>query len=254
MTTRNQHKHITLALDLEGTLISHASDSSFNHSIFADWYRFGGGTDKIPPLIIYVGGAISHTEYQTRMKTEPLQIVQEFSRAFSSSDPDCADLIVLPFPPDPDPGVHQQLFSVLVLELLKQTPNPRPERIGCVGFSLGASFASYLTFSLAQVKALATLGGYGMVEGANESSMLGEVKSRRCQCWWNADSSGYMENLFFLQFLTRHDATMEIITCTGGHEFSDYAANNSVQDAFRFVLEGDKFTDSSKENGCICMM
>ena len=75
-----------------------------------------------------------------------------------------------------------------------------------------------------------------MSEGANESRMVGEIKERCYQAWWNADSSGYMENLFFLQFLTRYDVDMNIITGVGGHDFNDYAANGSVRDAFGYVL------------------
>lgn len=214
-----------------------SDDNAFNHTIFADWYRLGEPSDLMPALIIYVGGAISSAEYQTRRKTEPLQIVQECERAFDNSGQNCVDLLILPFPPDPDSWAHPQLFAVLMLDLLRQTPNPRPLKIGCVGYSIGASFASYLTFNLTQVKALAVMGGYGMCEGANESRMLGDVKERCYRSWWNADSTGYMENLFFLHFLTRHDATMDIVTGAGEHDFPDYAANNSVRDAFKFVLK-----------------
>jgi hypothetical protein len=215
-------------------LISH--DTSFGHAVFSDWYRFGDSQTEEVPLIIYVGGAISLEEYRKRETTEPLQVVQEFSKAVGNSELSCIDLLVLPFPPEPDAGVHQQLFSVLILDLLRQTPNPRPSLIGCVGNSIGASFASYLTFSLKQVKALATLGGYGMVEGANDSNMVGEVAERAYRCWWNADSPGYMENLFFLQLLIRYDVDMEIVTGSGGHDFADYAANGAVQEAFKFVI------------------
>jgi hypothetical protein len=77
---------------------------------------------------------------------------------------------------------------------------------------------------------------YGMSEGANESTIVGEIKERKYQAWWNADSTGYMENLFFLHLLTKHDATMDIITGSGGHEFTDYAVNGAVRSAFEFVL------------------
>jgi len=214
-------------------------ENPFNHCIFADWYRFGESQEEEVPLIIYVGGAISLEEYRKRETTEPLQVVQEFSKAVGNSELSCIDLLVLPFPPESDGGVYQQLFSVLILELPLTTPNPRPSQIGCIGNSIGASFASYLTFSLKQVKALATLGGYGMVEGANDSNMVGEVADRVYRCWWNADSPGYMENLFFLQLLTRYDADMEIVTGSGGHDFADYAANGSVRDAFAFILKGE---------------
>ena len=209
--------------------------SSFDHCIFADYYRFGRPDHEVP-LVVYVGGATSRDEYKKRLQTEPLPIVSEFAQAFEVSGLPCADLLVLPFPPEPDGNTHQQLFSALIIDLLRQTGNPRPERIGCVGFSLGASFASYLTFSLVQVKALATLGGYGMIEGANESNMVGDVTSRMYRCWWNADSPGYMENLFFFQFLTNRDVEMEIETASGGHDFTDYAKNGSVTAAFKFVM------------------
>jgi len=212
-----------------------ARDTSLGPVIFADYYHFGSDSGDCP-LIIYTGGAISSELYQQRLATKPLAVVQEFSSALKSTGHTTADLLVLPFPSEPDGTVHQQLFSILLMDLLRQTPNPRPSRIGCVGFSLGASFASYLTFSLKQVKTLATVGGYGMSEGANESTIVGEIKERKYQAWWNADSTGYMENLFFLHLLTKHDATMDIITGSGGHEFTDYAVNGAVRSAFEFVL------------------
>lgn len=214
-----------------------ARDTEIGPIIFADYYRLGDREHDVP-LVIYVGGATSTEEYLSRFHTEPLPILSECAVAVDRTGIPGVDLLVLPFPSEPDGRLHQQLFSILLFELLRQTNNPRPERIGCVGFSLGASFASYLTFSLKQVKVLATLGGYGMVEGANESRMVGEVSGRSYRCWWNADSTGYMENLFFLQFLTRHDAAMDIVTGTGGHGFAEYAANGAVKDAFEFVLRG----------------
>jgi hypothetical protein len=213
-----------------------ARDMSLGPVIFADYYHFGSDTGDCP-LVNYTGGAINAELYQQRLTTQPVAVMQEFSSALKSTGHTTADLLVLPFPPEPDGTVHQQLFSILLMDLLRQTPNPRPSHIGCVGFSLGASFASYLTFSLKQVKALATIGGYGMSEGANESTIVGEVKERKFQAWWNADSSGYMENLFFLHLLTKHDTSMDIVTGSGGHRYADYAANGAIRSAFEFVLD-----------------
>lgn len=212
-----------------------ASDAASEFAPFADYYRFGDVAADYP-LVIYVGGGITADEYRRRLQTEPLPVLHAFAAALAGTGLEAIDLLILPFPPEPNATVYQQLFSALILELLKQTPNSRPQKIACVGNSIGASFASYLTFSLAQVKALATLGGYGMVEGANESNMVGEVTDRIYRCWWNADSPGYMENLFFLQFLTKRNAEMEIETAPGGHDFADYAANGSVTAAFKLVM------------------
>jgi hypothetical protein len=212
-----------------------ARDTSLGPFIFGDFYRSGIRGEE-SPLIIYVGGAISKDEYQLRISSEPTPVVNEFFAAVRSGS-SCIDLLVLPFPPEPDGTVHQELFSILLFDLLRQTPNPRPSRIACLGYSIGASFATYLTFSLPQVRALSVIGGYGMSEGANESRMVGNVKSRKYRAFWNADSSGYMENLFFLHLLTKYDAEMEIVTASGGHDFADYATNGSVRDAFEFVIE-----------------
>ena len=232
-------KVLQQGLQRQNTLPSHLKlighDPLLNYKPYADYYRFGEQSADCP-LIVYTGGAISHEEYEKRFHTEPLPIMREFATAFAGSGLMSADLVILPFFPDPDGTIYQQLFSVLIFEFLRQTGNPRPANIGCIGFSLGASFASYLTFSLPQVKALAVLGGYGMSEGANESRMVGKINERCYQAWWNADSDGYMENLFFLHLLTRHDAGMEIITGSGGHAFADYAVNGSVREAFTFVL------------------
>jgi len=73
--------------------------------------------------------------------------------------------------------------------------------------------------------------------------MHGEVADRAWQYWWKADSPGYMENLFFMQLLTRYDVDMEIVTGNGWHDFTDYAANGSVQETFEFVLR--EVTDDS---------
>lgn len=212
-------------------------DTVSGNIIFADYYHFGAQIDNCP-MVIYLGGAISKEEYKSRANTEPLPILHEFETAFQQSGLTSADILILPFPPEPDETVHESLFSTLFFELLRQIPNPRPTRIACVGYSIGASFASYLTFSLIQVKALAVIGGYGMSEAINQSRMVGDASSRKYQAYWNSDSSGYMENLFLLHLLTKHEATMEIVTASGGHDFSDYASNGSVQDAFKFVLSG----------------
>jgi len=214
-----------------------AENTDLGPVIFADYYRFGAATTACP-LVVYVGGAITENEYRQRIGTEPLPVIHEFTKAFEESGFPGVDLLVLPFPPEPDGTLHEKLFSILLFELLRQTPNPRPEVISCVGYSLGASFASYLTFSLVQVRGLAVIGGYGMAEAARQSRMLGEVADRCYQAYWNADSRGYMENLQFLHFLTKYDASMEVVTAEGDHDYADYAANGSVRDAFGFVLKG----------------
>lgn len=213
------------------------TEGALGTGVFADYYRFGIECGQEIPMVVYIGGASDTEEYRKRSSTAPEPIVAEFRKSLTATQC-CIDLLVIPYPPQDEsfqPSILKDFFSTLLFGFLPGTENPRPSHMAFVGYSIGASIATYLALSLAGAKCLVTFGGYQMTSAAEESIVAGDISSRKFRAYWNYDSDGYMENLSFVRFLDTHGIDMEIVTNPGEHDFSDYASNGSVIDAFDFV-------------------
>lgn len=213
-------------------------DSVLGDVAFADWYRFGGQVDGPRPLIHYVGGSITRDVYLSRLHGEPTPVVDEFQMAWESAGKPSVDLQVSSSPPCGESrqnGILQDFFSHVLFELLPRTDNPRPPALAFVGNSFGAHLASYLTFSLAGAKALATIAGCGMADAAQQTS-LNNLKSKRFMVFSNLDDGTEYEDEEFRRFLEAREILLVVERRPGGHDFDDYQANGALRDAFEFCL------------------
>jgi hypothetical protein len=105
-----------------------------------------------------------------------------------------------------------------------------------VGYSLGAYLGAYLLFNIASVKSLATIGGCGMAMALIETKNP-QLENKRIISFSNKSDGAEDEDRDFTQMLAEHGREYDIVKRPGFHQFADYAANGSVQDAFRHSIE-----------------
>lgn len=238
-------------------------DSVVCADAFGDAYRFEAGADTSPsldvPLVVYFGGAISTATYHARRDTEPAPIRELFERALAEVGHDVAatvdataaatvaantvDLLVVPCPPigRSEPDFRARIFAFVHDELLPRTPNPTPSRVAFVGNSAGAHLAAMLAFESDAVRALATTGGVGMLEAAQESERR-LLTGKRYRCFANLDDPRAPHAHAFWDEILSHLVSADVIERPGGHAFDEHIANGSALDAFRFALAAARET------------
>jgi len=213
-------------------------DSVLGDVAFGDWYRFGDPACRPRPLIHYIGGSITRAVYLSRLKGEPTPVVDEFHSAWERAGQPAVDLLVSSAPPCGESrqnGILQDFFSHLLFELLPDTDNPRPPALAFVGNSFGAHLASYLAFSLAGARALATIAGCGMTDAAQQTP-LQHLEDKRFMLFSNLDDGTEYEDGEFSRFLGAWEHTLTIERRPGGHAFDDYRSNGALRDALGFCL------------------
>ena len=171
--------------------------SAIDRVAFADWYRFGSGTEHATPLVIYFGGSIST------------------GRAY--------------------PDFRSRIQTFVLEELLRRTPNPEPRHVAMLGNSAGAHIAAMLAFELERVRALATIGAVGLVEAANESD-LRLFAGKRYKSFASEDDPCSTYTHQFWEAMISRGIAIDVIERDGSHAFEDYVANGSVHDAFAWLL------------------
>ncbi|MBW4056825.1 MAG: hypothetical protein HIU83_15785 [Proteobacteria bacterium] len=214
-------------------------DSSLGDIAYCDWYRYGEGDGRSIPMVVYVGGSINRGQYLGRIKSEPLPVVEEFSKALSGVGfTDTIDLLVCSYRPlsmSQAESAPRAFFNLLLYDFLPKTTNPRPSSLSLVGYSLGAYLAAYLLFNLAAAKSLATLGGCGMAMALAETDNP-QLENKRIVSFSNQGDGAEDEDRDFTKILAGHGIAYNIIKRPGLHQFTDYAANGSVEDAFKHAI------------------
>ena len=234
----------------------HATESPWEHhklvaqnsvlwpNAFADFYRLNHTASRAP-FVIYFGGAISPETYESRRETQPLAILKEFQSAVAHLNCDAADLLVIPNPPvmRNAPDHRQRVFKFVLEEMLPLTGAAMPERMGLLGYSYGAYIAAMLSFELTQVSALATIGGVGMSDAADESERK-LWTTKQFLCFANNDDMIGANSRAFSRSMDERGIKVDVTERQGGHRFDDYAENCSVRHAFAFLLESMRRTAS----------
>ncbi len=213
-------------------------NSRFGKKGFADFYRFGE-TGEPPPLIVYVGGAITPDEYEARRSTAPDAVAGEFQKALDDRPTPSINLLVAPSPVlegEADGTIRSEFLQFVVFDLMGLTPNPRPARMGVVGFSFGAFLGAGLALDLPRARALATLGGAGVAEAVFDSEDRA-FEGKRFKAFATANDPFAMDMYKFLHALVKREIDMEPELGEGGHSFDDYRKVGFVKDAFKFVLD-----------------
>jgi pimeloyl-ACP methyl ester carboxylesterase len=214
-------------------------ESRFGGRAFADYCHFGEGSGTETPLVIYAGGAITREEYEAREGTAPEAIIGEFGKAVKEAGAEAADLLVIPSPvrgTKATATLRKAFLQFVVFDLMPETGNPRPQRMGMVGYSFGAFLAGCLALDLPRARAFAAIGGNGMAEAVIDSPDAA-FAGKSFIAFANADDPMSMEIYKFLHALVGKGMDMDPVLKPGGHEFADYAGNGSVEEAFKFVLE-----------------
>jgi hypothetical protein len=202
----------------------------------ADLYRFAGAGPGAP-LVLYVGGAIGRQEYDARRTTAPDVVAHELARALEHLPAAPVSLLVCPCPIDI--GGEDGFLAHYDDELLPAIGG-EPSALGCVGYSAGCMFASYVSV-LSRAGAAALVAAAGMVRGADTLRPFVEAAVR--------EKAPLPAVALYRNAHDPVDAPLEVrrrlagldVTVTGagpgGHPFSDYAANGTIAAAFRFVVE-----------------
>ncbi len=201
-------------------------------------YRFGGA-EPGAPLVLYVGGAISRKDYVQRGATSPDPIAAEFEKAFALVQPGPVGLLVCPCPVEI--GGLDGFLEHFDAELLPAVGGA-PSSLACAGYSNGAQFASYLAVA-AGAKALSLIAAAGMQFVAEEvRPMIERVRREKA-------ASTLPKAVLFRNAQEEVNDAATVRRCLHGldlsvagakpgrHPFRDYAANGTVVEAFRFVLE-----------------
>jgi len=216
-------------------------ETPFGYRTFADHYRYAldAESDDGPrPLILYIGGSIAQHKYEQRFFTRPDEIEQilDESRKHWELRPLDALIVSCPYGESEDLPKRLQFFREhLLTQLVPAIGNRLPSRIGLVGYSLGAFFATSLAFSLPDVTAMATLGGSGMLQ-ALVASGAEQIHGPSMRCFANDLDDLQEESITFAEALRKHEIYVDLVKLSGSHPFLGYAENGSVDEAFRFVL------------------
>jgi len=96
--------------------------------------------------------------------------------------------------------------------------------------------ATYMSLCLAPAQGLATIAGCGMADALNQGSRT-SLEHLDIRMFSNREDGSIEENERFKDALSGFSKDAEIVTREGGHAFSDYEANGSVAEAFRFVVD-----------------
>lgn len=213
-------------------------DSVLGNCAFADYYRFRN-SDGPAPLLCYIGGSINQNTYLSRLKSTPEPIVDEFRKAWEEVGQPSLDFLVSSAPPNQGDsrhnGVLQDFFNHFMFEILSRTQNSRPTALAFVGNSFGAHLASYLAFTLARTKALATIAGCGMADAARQTPMIG-IENKLFKLFSNIEDGTEYEDEEFKRLMGSHGIALDVVRRHGGHSFDDYRANGALKDAFAFCL------------------
>lgn len=212
--------------------------SAVGRDAFADFYRLGQMPGSGTPLLVYFGGAISTDVYNARRDTEPLSLVGLIEYALFATGVESVDFLVVPCPliGRAIPDLRSRIFRFVLEELLPQTPNPKPERMGFFGNSAGAHIAAVLAFELEGVRALATTGAVGLVEAVDESELRLFAGKRYLSFANETDPCSEHTHTFWEAMIARGIA-VDLLERPGGHPFEDYVANDSARDAFTWLLD-----------------
>jgi len=206
---------------------------------YANLYRFGK-TAGAAPLLVYIGGATNRQTYLAQYGTEPTPIVNELARALELQPLPSLDALICPCPIDSGGEGHEYFVDHFDGELCTELGAP-PAALACVGYSAGAGYATHLAI-VAEARALAVFGSAGVHQAEADNRTLLErlrgagARPTEIAIFRNdSDSVVAPPQTVATQLRPLHARAMAMRP--GQHKFADYAANDTVRNAFRFVIE-----------------
>lgn len=209
-------------------------DSILGPNTFADFEAAPGSSGA--DLLVYVGGAVSPSEYLARRESSPTALLTLLR-------PDGARHSALALSYSPSlPGrpedAREAFLDHFHHEVLPALPI-RPDRLAVIGFSLGAPLAVLLARADGpRVVRLATVGAVGAAEALSlESAPLGPL-SCPVRVAWGTEDPCLPHSLRFVEALEVAGLRYDADTSPGGHAFPDYVANGLLPAAVAFAAQG----------------
>jgi pimeloyl-ACP methyl ester carboxylesterase len=209
-------------------------DSILGPNTFADFEAAPGSSGA--DLLVYVGGAVSPSEYHARRESSPTALLTLLR-------PDGARHSALALSYSPSlPGRPEAAWKAFLdhfhHEVLPALPI-RPDRLAVIGFSLGAALAVLLARADGpRVVRLATVGAVGAAEAfLLEVPLLGPLNCS-VRVAWNTEDPCSPHSLRFAGALEAAGVRHDVDTTPGGHAFPDYVANGRLPAAVAFAAEG----------------
>lgn len=136
--------------------------------VYADLLRYGESRPTTP-LVVVIDCADSPESYEENRLLFPTYVASVTGHKMYLLKIPAIDMLYISLHPNmrrsPDPK-HLEQFSMHLLELMAQLPNPRPERLAFIGDEEGARYATYLTCKFHEAKGLAVTRGVGMFDSA----------------------------------------------------------------------------------------
>lgn len=209
---------------------------------YVNLYRFGDG--DAPPLVLYIGGAVTPTVYEARRSSPPTIIAATFDRARRALGIASVDLAISPCPIHE--GGDREAWVTTLLDTIYAHLGAHAAGLGCVGYSAGAALALHLA-ALEPGSVAGVFGGAGIPRVLDEVRTLAEDRARGgdrlAVGWWM--NLGDPLGMGGTDWMRRFAASIDFAPFSGPgqHPFADYDANGSVESAFRFVLA--RLTDRS---------
>ena len=200
-------------------------------------YRFG--TEGVAAaVVVYVGGAISRSDYESRRHTSPDALVEPFAEAWAARPTCPVDFVVLPCPTSL--GTHREDWILHhydndILPLLGQAPTA----LGCVGYSAGAAHALRLAVC-SEAQGLTVIGPAGLSRTVHD---LRNLRTTQAQDGRVFRARGFLNNSDNVCRDTRWSsgmpASLRFSWChrEGTHPWREYVANGSAREAFADVLQ-----------------
>jgi dienelactone hydrolase len=214
---------------------------------YLNLYRFGAGAG---PLVLYVGGAVTRAVYEARRSSAPTLVAAAFDRARRQLQVARVDLAISPCPID-DGGDPDAWIGDVLTGLASRIG--APSSIVSVGYSAGGALALRLAV-LEESPAAAVFGGAGVPQTLDDLRTVWGGRATDAPLavgWWM--NLGDPLGMGGTEWMRRFAGSIDFRPTArpGQHPFADYDANQSVEDAFRFVLERLPTTHSGPvSEGC----
>ncbi len=214
--------------------------------LHANLYRFGQPRGP-RPLLCYVGGAIDEATYAARASSEPLEVLEQLSRATQGDGLADHDFLVCPaLPVARETGVlGQDFLRHLRRDLLPALGAP-PSAIGFVGYSVGAYLAAYAAFRELSACALAMVGASNPADAMRPFEAEGQVEELdwdaiaerlRVEAYRNVGDPSDPEGEGLAALPASLPLRSTVLGGPGdGHRFDFYAKTGGYKSAFRFAL------------------
>lgn len=203
----------------------------FGHKAYADYLSLTGEPDS--PTFLFFGGSISPSRYHLREVGYPENLFSYFREACQTNGLASANLLTIPCPYGTiDDGFFLDGMSELLTQFFSRIELKIRHVNGIIGNSKGCYWSVGLLGSFSNVKKLVTIAGASMRIADSEAQ---NVSYPDIHCFSNNQDYLRQNTIGYIEWLKEKNVTASLTSRDGDHDFCDYEANGSVQEAFKLA-------------------